>query len=99
MITCQRQDLQIRVQGYDISKEASDILTKTAILMDPQFPETTDVFSSNSSICAASLRSQMVSECSAGATVNTCQAVFYQHFILSINKINSINTLHNASFP
>jgi len=57
------------------------------------------MFNSNSSICAASLRSRMVSECSAGAAVNTCQAVFYQHFILSTDKINSLKTLYNACFP
>ena len=48
---------------------------------------------------AASLRQQMVSEYSAGATVNTCKGVFNKHFILSINKINSMKNLYNAQFP
>jgi len=33
-----------------------------------------------------------MSECSAGATVNTCKTVFNKNFILSINKINSIKS-------
>jgi len=37
-----------------------------------------------------------VSKSSAGAFVNTCKGVLYQHFILSTNKINSMNSLHNA---
>jgi len=48
---------------------------------------------------SATISSQMVSECSAGAAVNTCKGVFYQHFILSINEINSMKTLYNACFP
>jgi hypothetical protein len=40
----------------------------------------------------------MLSECSAGAFVNNCKGVLYQHFILSIDKINPIKTLYNACF-
>jgi hypothetical protein len=40
MATLQRQALQIRVQGHDISQEPFAILTKPAVL-DNQFPEIT----------------------------------------------------------
>jgi len=50
----------------------------------------------NSRISATSLRSRMISECNAGAALSTCKGVFTQHFILSINTINSMNTLYNA---
>jgi len=53
----------------------------------------------NSRICAASVRSRTISECSAGATVNTCKGVFNQHFIRFISKINSTKRLYNTCFP
>jgi hypothetical protein len=50
-------------------------------------------------ISATSLRSRMISECSAGAFVNTCKRVLYQHFILSMNKMNSTKPSFNACNP
>jgi hypothetical protein len=52
----------------------------------------------NSRISAASLRLWMMNERSAGATVNTCKEVFNQHFVLSINKVNSMEDLTQRLF-
>jgi len=53
----------------------------------------------SSSIRDASVRLRMMSEYSAGAFANTCQAVFNQHFILYINKIKKHEDLKNANSP
>jgi len=82
------------------------ILPKRSVLSSPRqqfsrisFLRSTRLWNRDSRIPAASKRSQMISECSAGAAVSTCKVVFSQHFILSINKINSMKTLYNAWFP
>jgi len=63
------------------------------------FLRTLCLWNRNCRISATSACCRITSASRAGELVITCQAVFHQHFILSINEINSMKILCNPCFP
>ena len=84
----------------------STILANRPVLSSPSqqcsrlsFLRSKCLWNRNSMMYAASLRSRTISECSAGATVNTFKSLFNQHITLFISKINTTKNLYNACSP
>lgn len=82
------------------SGQRATILAKSPVLSSPRLQNRRTSFlrklqltNRSSRSCAASSRLQMMNECSAGATVNTCQVLFYQHHKLCMNKTSSIENM------